>query len=73
MAEDDGMVAEAICDRLTEAGVEVVARADTGVGAVEGLGLRTMQYRASMIGARFEIAPFRPQGTRVICDCPQGG
>ena len=36
-----------------------------------GLGLRTMQYRASMIGARFEIAPFRPSGTRVICDCPQ--
>jgi hypothetical protein len=30
-----------------------------------------MQYRASMIGARFEIAPFRPSGTRVICDCPQ--
>jgi len=36
-----------------------------------GLGLRTMQYRASMIGARFEIAAFRPNGTRVICDCPQ--
>ncbi|HMI76535.1 MAG TPA: response regulator [Steroidobacteraceae bacterium] len=36
----------------------------------QGLGLRTMQYRASMIGARFEIAPFRPSGTRVICDCP---
>jgi AmiR/NasT family two-component response regulator len=35
VAEDDGMVAEAICDRLTEAGVEVVARADTGAGAVE--------------------------------------
>jgi signal transduction histidine kinase len=38
--------------------------------AAQGLGLRTMQYRASMIGARFEIAPFRPSGTRVICDCP---
>jgi PAS domain S-box-containing protein len=36
-----------------------------------GLGLRTMQYRASVMGARFEIAPFRPSGTRVICDCPQ--
>jgi PAS domain S-box-containing protein len=35
VAEDDGMVAEAICDRLTDAGVEVVARADTGAGAVE--------------------------------------
>jgi signal transduction histidine kinase len=36
-----------------------------------GLGLRTMQYRASMIGARFEIVPFRPNGTCVICECPQ--
>jgi PAS domain S-box-containing protein len=39
---------------------------------VRGLGLRTMQYRASMMGARFEIAPFGPNGTRVICECPQG-
>jgi signal transduction histidine kinase len=37
-----------------------------------GLGLRTMQYRASMIGARLKITPFRPNGTRVICECPQG-
>jgi two-component system, LuxR family, sensor kinase FixL len=36
-----------------------------------GLGLRTMQYRAAMIGARFEIAALKPMGTRVICDCPQ--
>jgi PAS domain S-box-containing protein len=36
-----------------------------------GLGLRTMQYRASMIGARFEIAPYGRKGTRVLCDCPQ--
>ncbi len=35
-----------------------------------GLGLRTMQYRAFMIGARFEITSFRPNGTRVICECP---
>jgi PAS domain S-box-containing protein len=38
-----------------------------------GLGLRTMQYRASVMGARFEIVPFGPSGTRVICDCPQAG
>ncbi len=38
-----------------------------------GLGLRTMQYRASVMGARFEITPFKPSGTRVICDCPQAG
>src|SRR5580698_399919 len=35
VAEDDGMIAEAICDRLTEAGYEVVARPDSGAGAVE--------------------------------------
>jgi signal transduction histidine kinase len=38
---------------------------------VRGLGLRTMQYRASVMGARFEIMPFGVSGTRVICDCPQ--
>jgi hypothetical protein len=43
---------------------------DVGSSA-PGLGLRTMQYRASMIGARFEIAPLGPRGTRIICDCPQ--
>jgi PAS domain S-box-containing protein len=36
-----------------------------------GLGLRTMQYRASLIGARLEIAHFAPGGTRIVCDCPQ--
>jgi signal transduction histidine kinase len=36
-----------------------------------GLGLRTMQYRASLIGARLEIAHIPPNGTRVLCDCPQ--
>jgi PAS domain S-box-containing protein len=40
---------------------------------VSGLGLRTMQYRASMIGAHFEIESLRPNGTRVICDCPRAG
>ena len=29
------MIAEAICDRLTEGGYEVVARPDSGAGAVE--------------------------------------
>jgi two-component system, LuxR family, sensor kinase FixL len=36
-----------------------------------GLGLRTMRYRASLIGARLEIAHFAPRGTRIVCDCPQ--
>ncbi len=38
-----------------------------------GLGLRTMQYRASVMGARFEIASFGASGTRVVCDCPHAG
>jgi signal transduction histidine kinase len=40
---------------------------------ISGLGLRTMQYRASMIGAHFEIVSIHPSGTRVICDCPRAG
>ncbi len=42
---------------------------DDGVGIGEtaqsapGMGLKIMKYRASMIGARFEIAPNHPQGT----------
>jgi PAS domain S-box-containing protein len=40
-------------------------------GDSPGLGLRTMQYRASLIGARLEIAHFAPRGTRIVCDCPQ--
>jgi PAS domain S-box-containing protein len=40
---------------------------------VSGLGLRTMQYRATMIGAHFEIQSIRPNGTRVICDFPRAG
>ncbi|MGC1524209.1 MAG: response regulator [Steroidobacteraceae bacterium] len=43
---------------------------DAGRNA-RGLGLRTMQYRASMMGARFEITPMGTRGTRVVCDCPQ--
>jgi two-component system, LuxR family, sensor kinase FixL len=44
----------------------------TAIGSESpGLGLRTMQYRASLIGARLEIAHFAPRGTRIVCDCPQ--
>ena len=35
VAEDEGLIVEAICDRLTEAGCEVVGTCDTGVRAVE--------------------------------------
>jgi PAS domain S-box-containing protein len=38
-----------------------------------GLGLHTMQYRASMIGARYGITSIKPHGTCVSCDCPQPG
>jgi PAS domain S-box-containing protein len=37
-----------------------------------GLGLRTMQYRAAVIGARLEIGPApAPPGTCIVCECPQ--
>jgi PAS domain S-box-containing protein len=36
-----------------------------------GLGLRTMHYRAAMIGASIQFAPLDGAGTRVICACPQ--
>ncbi len=52
---------------------------DNGIGTVDGgrsasgMGLKIMQYRASMIGARFEILPNRPCGTvvRVSGERPQ--
>lgn len=40
-------------------------------GDTQGLGLRTMQYRASMIGATFQIAEPRPHGVCIVCFCPQ--
>jgi PAS domain S-box-containing protein len=36
-----------------------------------GLGLRTMHYRAAMIGARIYFAPRRLSGVSVVCECPQ--
>lgn len=36
-----------------------------------GLGLRTMRYRASLLGAKFHIARFDHAGTCVVCECPQ--
>ena len=35
VAEDDGLICEAICDRLTDAGCEVVATTDNGPSAVQ--------------------------------------
>jgi PAS domain S-box-containing protein len=36
-----------------------------------GLGLRTMRYRASVLGARFHITQSASSGTCVVCECPQ--
>jgi PAS domain S-box-containing protein len=36
-----------------------------------GLGLRTMHYRAAMIGARIHFAPTGKSGTCFVCECPQ--
>jgi PAS domain S-box-containing protein len=36
-----------------------------------GMGLHIMNYRASSIGARLEIDPIRPRGTRVSCFLPR--
>jgi PAS domain S-box-containing protein len=35
-----------------------------------GMGLRSMRYRADMIGAKLEIRPSLPRGTQVICVFP---
>jgi signal transduction histidine kinase len=49
---------------------------DDGVGVPEnrpagkGMGLRTMAYRASVIGAMFNVERLSPQGTRVVCRLP---
>ena len=36
-----------------------------------GLGLRTMRYRANLIGARIAIGSAEPAGTNVICEWPK--
>ena len=50
---------------------------DDGIGmpadlaVSHGLGLRTMRYRASLIGARFSIGPVQPSGTLITCEWTQ--
>lgn len=52
---------------------------DDGIGLPEnarlgqGMGLRIMAYRASMIGASFSIERLPIRGTRVLCTLPQTG
>ena len=57
--------------RQTNAGIQL-SITDDGCGLPkatrsEGLGLRTMRYRASVIGATFAMVPRRGGGTRIIC------
>jgi PAS domain S-box-containing protein len=50
---------------------------DDGIGSVfsaadsEGMGLKIMQFRASMIGGRLSIGPGDHGGTLVTCECDQ--
>jgi signal transduction histidine kinase len=61
-----------------EAGAEGLALTitDNGVGVpaktTAGMGLRTMAYRASVIGATFQLEGQSPHGTRVTCLLPAG-
>jgi signal transduction histidine kinase len=38
----------------------------------DGMGLRTMAYRASVIGATFKVERRLARGTRVTCKLPDG-
>ena len=54
--------------RISDNGIGLGAPSETA----SGMGQKIMRYRASMIGASFEIVPNRPHGTvvRVSGDCP---
>ena len=54
-----------VCD--DGSGISVARPAETG------LGLKTMRYRADLIGARISVQPQSRAGTCVVCDCPQQG
>ena len=55
--------------RIADDGIGIDRPAGAAPGV--GMGLRIMQYRASMIGARFQIVPNHPRGTVVIVTCEQ--
>jgi signal transduction histidine kinase len=40
------------------------------VMVMPGIGLKTMQFRADLIGARLSLTRQQPSGTRVICELP---
>jgi signal transduction histidine kinase len=71
-AEADAIIIRASRD---EEGL-VLSVEDDGVGFVaenvekKGWGLRTMQYRADLLGAEFDVASKPGRGTRVSCRLP---
>jgi signal transduction histidine kinase len=42
-------------------------------GSKSGMGMHTMQYRASLIGATLRVGPGKIQGTLVNCELQEGG
>ena len=63
-----------ICITLDQQnGETVLSIEDDGRGlskettAGEGMGLRTMRYRAELIGAKLEVGPGPSGGTQVLC------
>jgi signal transduction histidine kinase len=59
----------------SRAGIELSVRDDgIGIGQTNnsaGMGFHIMDYRARSIGARLQIEPNRPRGTRVSCYLPR--
>ena len=66
----------AICVRSNEDQVSMLIR-DDGCGIAQpipqtyGMGLRTMSYRAGIIGATLEIRPGEVGGTEIVCTFPK--
>jgi PAS domain S-box-containing protein len=52
---------------ITDDGIGIAASSGDG----SGMGFQIMDYRARSIGARLEIKPVKPHGTRVACYLPR--
>ncbi len=62
LSERDGFVTLAVVDN----GIGI----DRNAGNGDGLGLRLMQYRADLVGGRFEVSTPPAGGTSVVCKVP---
>ncbi len=51
---------------ILDDGTGILAKGSRG----EGMGLRSMHYRARMLGGRLEVGLRSQGGTRVLCSCP---